>query len=204
MRLRSTLAFFALLALTCGAPSSAFADEPGAKEKDPVHAYMAKVQQGQEKIQAGALDEALTLLREAKADQPSKPHAVYFEAVALKLKGDVEEAIQTFRSARVIASHSGDVRVEASALQGAAMALELVPEKRSEARAAWDELRAFLEQNPDAGVAAVPTSRMEKMDQASETEARAEVTRRKIADREEELRQMEAEKAKKKKKKSRR
>jgi tetratricopeptide (TPR) repeat protein len=195
MRLRSTLASFALIALTC-ATTSAAADEPS----DPVHAYMAKVQRGLETIQRGALDEALAILREAKSDQPGKPHALYFEAVALKLKGDLDAAVQAFRSARVIASHSGDSRIEASALQGAAMTLELTPQKRAEARAAWEELRTFLQQNPEAGVQAVPGSRIEKLDQLAETNARAEVVRRKIAEREEDLRRQEAERAKKKKK----
>jgi tetratricopeptide (TPR) repeat protein len=195
MRLRSTLASIVLLALTCAATSAA-ADEPN----DPTRAYLAKVQRGLETMQRGSLDEALAILREAKSDQPSKPHAVYYEAVALKLKGERDAAVQAFRSARVIASHSGDSVVEARALQGAAMTLELSPERRAEARAAWEELRAFLQQKPEAGVPAVPASRIEKLDQLAETNARAEVVRRKIAEREEDLRRQEAERAKKKKK----
>jgi tetratricopeptide (TPR) repeat protein len=199
MRLRSTLASLALLMFTCAAAPALAADD-ASQAPDPAKAYMVKVYKGLVKITAGALDEALEILREAKADLPSKPHAVYYEAVALKLKGDVEASVQAFRSARVIASHSGDVGVEARAIQGAAMVLELSPEKRGEAQLAWEELGAFLEQNPSAGVAAVPASRLEMIAKANETEAKAEVIRRKIADREEELRQQEAEKAKKKKK----
>jgi tetratricopeptide (TPR) repeat protein len=198
MRLRSTLASLAMLMFACAAVPALAADD-SSQAPDPAKAYMVKVYEGLVKITAGAHDEALEILREAKADLPSKPHAVYYEGVALKLKGDLDASVQAFRSARAIASHSGDVGIEARALQGAAMVLELSPDKRGEAQLAWEELGALLERNPDAGVAAVPASRLEMITKANETEAKAAVIRRKIADREEELRQQEAAKAKKKK-----
>ena len=201
MRLRSFVAVLALLGLT----SAGVANAEGEPRKAPDHESLSRVHAALEKIQAGAYDEALEQLRAVRTEQPTVPTAAYYEAVALKLKGDLEGAIAAFRSARVIAANAGSPRVEAQALQGSAMTLELIPEKHTEAKAAWEELAAFLESNPSAGVAAVPSTRLEKMKQASETEAAAETVRRAIAAREEELRQQEAARAKKaKKKKSRR
>lgn len=198
MRTRTSLALAALLALACPRPS-AHAEE-GASQPNPLHAYLAEVQSGVEKIRDGALDEALEIFRRAKEADPSRPQAAYYEGVVLKLQGDLEAAVTAFRSARVLATHAGDLRFEARALQAAAMVLELSPEKRAEAKAAWEELAAFLREHPETGVASVPGSRLEKMTQVAEAEAHAAAVVRKLEERQEELRRLEAERAAKKSK----
>ena len=140
------------------------------------------------------------VLRAAKQSQPDKPHAIYYEAVALSLSGETEAAIQAYRSARVVASQASERRFEARALQGAAQLLERTPARRSEAIEAWNELEAFLGRAVGAGVEGVGKARVERIQAAAEAEATGAEVQRRQAAREEEVRQREAEKAAKKKK----
>lgn len=170
------------------------ADEAVAERR----AYMVKVQEGIAQVRAEALDDALTTFRAAASAQPQLADAIYYEAVTLKLKGEDDAALEAFRRARVIASQAGNARMEARSLQGAAQILELRPDALDEARAAWVELDAFLREQPNAGVAAVPSARIEAIDKMKKANANAAITKQRIAEREQELREEEAKKSKKK------
>lgn len=189
----------ALLAITLSLLITSFslaahADEARAERQ----AYMVKVQEGIAQVRAESLDQALATFREAKEAQPQLPDAIYYEAVALKLKGESDAALETFRRARVVAGQAGNPRMEARSLQGAAQLLEANAETLDEARTAWTELSALLREHPSAGVAAVPAARIEAIDKLAKANANAAITKQRIAEREEELRQEEAKKSKKK------
>lgn len=180
--------------LICSFTLSVKADDPSGERK----AYMAKIQEGIVQIRAEALDAALAAFRAAKEAQPRLADAIYYEAVTLKLKGDDDGALEAFRRARIIANQSGSVQMEARALQGAAQLLERRADSLDEARAAWIELGALLREHPSAGPEAVPAARVEAIDKLKKANANAVITKQRVADREEELRQEEAAKSKKK------
>jgi len=194
--MRSVLAVLALivgLSIASLTPA-AQAEQARAAQKT----YMAKIQEGIAQVRSEAYDQALSTFREAKEAEPQRAEAIYYEAVTLRLKGEEEAALEAFRRARVISKQAGNARMEARSLQGAAQILERHPESLDEARTTWLELAALLREHPNAGVAAVPAARIEAIDHLAKANANAAITKKRVAEREEELRQEEAKKAKKK------
>jgi len=133
---------------------------------------MQAVQHCIEKLVAHDLDGAEVDAREALRTEPGRPEAHYYLAVALRAKGQGDEALAEYRAAAQMGSAVGEPMWQARGMQGAAETLESLPGRQG-----------------NAGVLAVelPRARITAIDRASEQERVYIDVRQRIAAREQEL-----------------
>lgn len=148
--------------------------------------YASQVTGGARLILVGDFDGAVAALSEAAQSEPLKPDAFYLVGVAQKLKGDLETAIQTFRTAARIARDSNDALHEARCLHAIADTYERMAISGSgssrprgtvldmthlnEARDAWSEVTSFAQAHTDIIKPLVSRARIQAIDQVIEQE----------------------------------
>ncbi len=149
-------------------------------EVDP-HAYIAKVREGMEAAIAGDLAGALAKLQEAAAMDTTRPEAHYYMGEVQRMNGDLPAAIESFRAADQRAVQVGDDRMRARAIQGVADTLERIPERRDEARLAWNEAAAFADAHRGALSPEQARGRMQVIDTVVQMERDYVSVRERIA-----------------------
>lgn len=101
---------------------------PGAGPRTPP--YAIQVQRGIRLILAHDLDGAVAAFRKAIEMNPQLPQAHYFLGAALRAKGDLQNAVESFETAARMAQ--GDANWQARGWTGAAMTLEIIAAKHPE------------------------------------------------------------------------
>ncbi len=148
--------------------------------------YANQVTGGARLILVGDFEGAVAALSEAAQAEPLKPDAFYLVGVAQKLKGDLDTALQTFRTAARIARDSNDTLHEARCVQAIADTYERMAASRTgssrprgsvldmahlnEAREAWSEVTRFAQAHTDIMKPLVSRARIQAIDQLIEQE----------------------------------
>jgi tetratricopeptide (TPR) repeat protein len=146
------------------APPPAPVLEPGISANTPP-AWVA-IQRGHRAFQARDFDTALAAYREAAMATPPLPIAHYFIGAAQHAKGQLDEALESFRTVSRLAGDT-DAALKAKALMNIAWTLEAKQDLAS-AREAWLEYKTWctthasiagFPQTADERVAAIDTIR---------------------------------------------
>src|SRR5687767_5647103 len=128
----------------------AAAAQPAADRPAPsASPYVQKVANGVRLMVARDFDGAIASLREGVALESGNPLAHYFIGEAQRMKGELAEAIESFRTAARLAGPANEPRWQARALQGVADTLERIPDRIAEARTAWQEYVRFADSHRD-------------------------------------------------------
>ncbi len=169
-----------------GAGAAAQRAQPGqpAQPRAP-SAYQQAVQNGVRLVLARDFEGAITALRQAVQAEPSNPEAYYFIAEAQRMKGDLTEAVEAFRTALRMAEQANNNRFKARALQGVADSLEQIEGRTDDARTAWGAYGTFADGHRDVSFPDVGRARIAAMDAVAEQERAYVEVRRRIHDREE-------------------
>lgn len=148
-------------------------------------AYQQAVQNGVRLMLARDFDGAITALRQGVQAEPSNPEAFYFIAEAQRMKGDLTEAVEAFRTALRMAQQANHNRFQSRALQGIADTLERIDGRMADAREAWTQYSTFADTHRDVAFPEIGRSRIEAIDAAAEQERLYVDVRQRIHDREE-------------------
>lgn len=171
---------FVLSVVCLAAP--AFAQAPQADE------YTRRVRAGVERLAGGDAPGGMTELRAAIALDAARPDAPFYLATALRMSGDLEQAVATFQQAAVLAQAASQPRWQARALMGVAFTLERMPGNAEQARAAWQEYTRFADANTSVADPSIGRARVQAIDIMNEQEQAYVAVRQRIAEREEERR----------------
>jgi tetratricopeptide (TPR) repeat protein len=140
------------------------------------------IQRGHRAFLAQDFDLALASYREAAMGTPPVPAAHYFIACALRSKGDLDGAIESFRTAARLTNDS-DPAVKAKALFNIAVTLQVL-RRLPQARETWLEYQAWVRANASiVGFPDVAEQNIAVIDAWSQLEERVGEVRRRIADR---------------------
>ncbi len=180
---RSALVFSVLL--WC-APVLAQAPAEPAPPPPSADVYTQQVRAAIEQITGGDLEGGTSALRSAIELDPSRPEGPVYLATALRMAGDLEPAIVTFRQAAALAQGPNQARWRGRALAGLAFTLERIPERIEEARAAWQEYTRFADANQAVADPQLGRARVQAIDIMNEQEQVYAGVRQRIAEREEE------------------
>ena len=183
-----------VLALAVTFSTVADAKKKAKKEEPPPQAAeeMEWIQQGHAAYLIRDFDKALDLYRKAGEKQPKSPAVHYFIGCALRAKGDSEEALESFRTAYLMATGPETIWKGVALIQVALLS-EAMGELE-EARKAWKDYAQFAEGkdlSPD--LTALATKRIEAIDKVLELKKTYEPVRKLIEEQAE-----KAEEAKKK------
>jgi tetratricopeptide (TPR) repeat protein len=199
--MRTVLAVLAISLVPALAAAQPTKQAP-AENPQAASATQIAVQEGIRRITSRDYDRAIEGLREASEAAANEADPHYYIGAALRAKGELEDALGSFRSALRLAQRGDDPLTQARCLQAVAETLERIalvpnqgqggafvrPNQLTEARAAWTEVLTFAQSHQDTISPAVPRARVEAIDRVLEQEEVYATVRRRIADREEELR----------------
>lgn len=187
---------------------------PGAGPNTPP--YAVKVQAGIRKVLAQDLDGAVATFRQAIEMDPNAPQAHYFMGAALRAKGQLKEAVESFQTAARMAQ--GDPAWQARGLFVAAMTLEQLAAQRIElpqgdqltpetprinepalerAREAWNRVKQVTQNGAPVVSTNLVDQHIQAIDKLEQTEKQTVDVRKRIAEREKKKAEDEAEEAKK-------
>lgn len=164
---------------TGGAGTAATPAEPAAPPAPPLEPGMSPntpqawvaIQRGHRAFIARDFDTALAAYREAAMATPPVPITHYFIGAAQRAKGQIDEALESFRTASRLAGDS-DAALKAKALMNIAWMLEMKQDLAG-AREAWLEYKTWctthasiagFPQTADERVAAI--EKIQQLDQA--------------------------------------
>lgn len=167
-------------------PSWASAQEQAATEPPTTPPYMTKVQNGLRLAVARDFDGAMASLREAVQLDASKPAAHYYVGEVERMRGNLTEALEAFRTAARNAQTANDPAWQARALQAVAETLERQDGQLEAARAAWTEHARFADANRNAASPEIARARIQAIDVVNEQEQAYVAVRERIAARERE------------------
>jgi len=149
---------------------------------DAVAAYVEATGEGHRLYSNGRYDEAERMYRSAAEALPSDAAALYFVACTQRARGDLEEALETFRAAAERGAES-DAALQARAL----MNIAFIQEARGDlsgARLAWSAYVDFAEGH--AGMTTYASNaeqRLSAITAVEELDAAYEAVRQRIAER---------------------
>jgi len=162
------------------APAAAPATPPGTPP------YATATANGLRLLMARDFDGALAAFRQAVQIAGSDPTAFYYMGETQRVRGNLVDALEMFRTAARLASAASDTRTQARALQGVAETLERTEGKRNEAGTAWTEYMRFADQNQGVGFPDLARARIAALDAMRELDATYADVRERIAMRERE------------------
>jgi tetratricopeptide (TPR) repeat protein len=148
--------------------------------------YALKVQQGIRATLGQDLDGAVAALREAVQLEPTRADAYYYMAEALRLQGNLEPALEGFRTGARLAATNGDAFHQARCMHGAAGTLERMEGRLAEARQVWTELAAFADGHREVANPEIARARIEAVDAVTQLAQSYIAVRERIAERERE------------------
>lgn len=163
------------------------AQQPPAETPRPAASpYVQKVANGIRLLVARDFDGAIASLREAAGIEATNPIAHYYLGEAQRMKGELSEAIESFRTAARHAAQANEARWQARALQGVADTLERIPDRITEARTAWQEYARFADTHRDVSFPEMARQRIQAIDTWTELELVTREVRNRIEARERE------------------
>jgi len=155
--------------------------EPGISPNTPP-AWVA-IQRGHRAFQARDFDTALAAYREAAMATPPLPIAHYFIGAAQRAKGQLDEALESFRTVSRLAGES-DAGLKAKALMNIAMTLE-AKQDLAGARESWLEYKTWCTTHASiAGFPATADERVAAIDAIRQLDETYAAVRQRIAERE--------------------
>ncbi|AKF11637.1 hypothetical protein [Sandaracinus amylolyticus] len=141
--------------------------------------YLGHVGRGIVAMSAGDRGSAITAFRQAAQLQPARPEAVCHIAEVERIDGDLAAALQGYQACLEVARAANDARWTARALHGVASTLERMPDRRADARVAWQEYVRFADGAAAIASPAVGRARMSAIDAITELDrTSAEVAQR--------------------------
>jgi tetratricopeptide (TPR) repeat protein len=171
----------ALVSITVPAIVAAQAAPAGAPHGTPP--YATACESGLRLLVSRDFDGALAAFRQAVQISGSDPRAFYYMGEAQRVRGNLNDALEMFRTAARLASASGDARMQARGLQGIAETLERIEGKRNEARTAWTEYMRFADQNTAVAFPDLARARIQALDAMRELDETYADVRERIATR---------------------
>jgi len=148
--------------------------------------YATACANGLRLLMARDFDGALGAFRQAVQIAGSDPTAFYYMGETQRVRGNLVDALEMFRTAARLASAGSDARMQARSLQGVAESLERTEGKRNEARTAWTEYMRFADQNQGVGFPDLARARIQALDAMRELDETYADVRERIATRERE------------------
>jgi len=148
--------------------------------------YMTKVQNGLRLAVGRDFDGALASLREAVGLDSAKPEAHYYIGEVQRMRGNLDDALGSFRTAAQNAQSTQQPGWRARAMQAIAETLERQPDKLADAREAWTAYARFADANREAASPEIARARIQAIDVVSEQEIAYVAVRERIAARERE------------------
>lgn len=183
MTARILVSLLVLSILLVGAP--VLAQAPAAQVSPPsADEYTRRVRAAIEQVAGGDLSGGTAALRSAIELDPARPEAHVYLATALRMAGELEGALATFRRAAELAQAPAQGRWRGRALAGAASTLERMPNRVEEARTAWQEYTRFADANQAVADPQVGRARVQAIDIMNEQEQVYANVRQRIAERE--------------------
>ncbi len=160
--------------------------EPGISANTPA-AWIA-IQRGHRAFIARDFDTALAAYREAAMATPPLPIAHYFIGSAQRAKGQLDEALESFRTVSRLAGES-DAGLKAKALMNVAWTLELKRDLAG-AREAWLEYKTWCTTHASiAGFPQTADERVAAIDTIRQLDEAYAAVRQRIAEREQQAAQ---------------
>jgi len=148
--------------------------------------YATACANGLRLLTARDFDGALGAFRQAVQIAGSDPTAFYYMGETQRVRGNLVDALEMFRTAARLASAGSDARMQARSLQGVAETLERTEGKRNEARTAWTEYMRYADQNQGVGFPDLARARIQALDAMRELDETYADVRERIATRERE------------------
>lgn len=178
----------ALAAAPALAAAQARQTAPAAADATPAGTppYAMATANGVRLLLARDFDGALGAFRQAVQISGSDPTAFYYMGETQRVRGNLVDALEMFRTTARLASAAGDLRMQARGLQGVADTLERMEGKRNEAGTAWTEYMRFVDQNQGVGFPELARARIAVIDAMRELDATYADVRERIATRERE------------------
>jgi hypothetical protein len=140
-----------------------------ARAQDPT--YAVRVRSALDAIGRGDRDGGVRGLREAIANEPSRPDAICYLAETFRMGGDLTGAIDNFQMCLSVARAANDLGFVARAMHGVASSFERLPDEHlNDAREAWLAYQRFSEANPSVGHASIGRDRVTAIDTVIELE----------------------------------
>ena len=143
--------------------------------------YATQCANGLRLLMARDFDGALAAFRQATSIAGSDPIAFYYMGETQRVRGNLPDALEMFRTAARLAGT--DARWQARAMQGIAETLERTEGKRNEARTAWTEYVRFVDQNQGVGYPDLGRARIQALDAMRELDETYADVRERIATR---------------------
>ena len=182
LTLALALATLPTLAAAQDAPSPPSATPPSMTPHGTTP-YATQCANGLRLLLARDFDGALGAFRAAVQLSGSDPRAVYYMGETQRVRGELTEALEMFRTAARLAGASNDAAMQARGLQGAAEALERSEGRRNDARTAWAEYMRFADQNPTVAFPDLARARIQALDAMRELDETYADVRERIATR---------------------
>lgn len=145
--------------------------------------YATACESGLRLLVARDFDGALAAFRQAVQITGSEPRAFYYMGETQRVRGELTDALEMFRTAARLASASTDAGMQARALQGIAETLERMEGKRNDARTAWTEYMHFTDQQQGVGFPDLARARIQALDTMRELDETYADVRERIATR---------------------
>ncbi|MEM9067890.1 MAG: hypothetical protein AAGE52_05265 [Myxococcota bacterium] len=124
-------------------------DAPEAPERRQATAYVQQLRQGITQLVDGDATGAMTTFQEAIRSEPEQPEGHCHLAAAQRQNGDLQNAVESFRTCARLARQAGDVLNEGRGLLGTVQILVLDREQRTPAREAVSALLRYAETHGD-------------------------------------------------------
>ena len=159
------------------------AEAPPAPTTPP---YMTKIQNGLRLAVARDFNGALASLREALQENPSSPEAYYYIGEVQRMQGNLDEALESFRTSATTAQSANAPEWRMRALAGVAATLEQKENQIDAARTAWNEAASFADANRAVANPEIARARIQAIDTVTEQERAYVAVRERIAARERE------------------
>ena len=184
LTLAVALATLPTLAAAQTAPGAPRGTPPSTPRGTPP--YATACANGLRLLTARDYDGALGAFRQAVQIAGSDPTAFYYMGETHRVRGNLVDALEMFRTAARLASAGSDARMQARSLQGVAETLERTEGKRNEARTAWTEYMRYADQNQGVGFPDLARARIQALDAMRELDETYADVRERIATRERE------------------
>lgn len=163
--------------------AAAQATPPAAAAPDGTPPYATATSNGLRLLIARDFDGALGAFRQAVQIAGSDPTAFYYMGETQRVRGQLADALEMFRTAARLAGAANDGIMQARSLQGVAETLEQTEGKRNEARTAWTEYMRFVDQNQGVGFPELARARIAALDAMRELDETYADVRERIATR---------------------
>lgn len=172
-----------LVAAASTAPVSAEVTASTATVVPTASPSAAALVEGLAKLRANDAAGAMADFQRAIAADLAAADGHYYLGVAQRRAGELDRALESFRTAKTRADTIGDATFGARARVAIAMTLDRISGRVEDARAAWVEVQGFAEAHPGAIAPELARGRIAAIDQVRELERTYEPVRQRITSR---------------------